>query len=182
MTYCYGYEKECIVNDDPKTTTLQKSVESCSDINPLSIFDPGKAILDALGNPDGLTVSDDGTVTDDGSNSDNGADSGDGSNAAGGSNPVWPSYLTDDFQALGSTSQAMSFLFILGTCVVALSLFLRLSTIRYTWRPGPPTPLDDSDPPPGYPGSPAELPPSNLQIVSLLVRFEAQLLLYLSSY
>ncbi|KAJ5362545.1 hypothetical protein N7541_003389 [Penicillium brevicompactum] len=138
MSYCYGYEKECIVNDDPKTTTLQKSVESCSDLNPLSVFDPGKAILDSIGNPDGV------------------------------SNPQWPSYLTDDFAALGPTSQAMALLFILGTCVVALSLFLRLSTIRYTWRPGPPTPLDDSDPPPGYPGSPADLPPSNLQILSLL--------------
>ncbi|KAJ5333554.1 uncharacterized protein N7506_007337 [Penicillium brevicompactum] len=114
MSYCYGYEKECIVNDDPKTTTLQKSIESCSDLNPLSVFDPGKAILDSIGNPDGV------------------------------SNPQWPSYLTDDFAALGPTSQAMALL------------------------PGPPTPLDDSDPPPGYPGSPADLPPSNLQILSLL--------------
>lgn len=193
MSYCYGFEKECVVNDDPKTTTLQKSITACSDVNPLSIFDPGKAIADAIGDPNGggdggsggSDDSDGGNGGSDGGDGDNddpngGGDGGDGDSddpdgggdgGDGATDPKWPSYLTDDFVALEPTTQAMALLFILGLCTVALSIFLRLSTIRYTWRPpGPPSPLDDSDPPPGYPGSPADLPPSNLQILSLLVR------------
>lgn len=167
MSYCYGFEKECIVNNDPKTTTLQKSITACSDLSPLSIFDPGKANSDAMGGSEGTANGGDSGGGD--SDSDD-PDGGDGAGGDNGPGPKWPSYLTDDFIALAPTSQVMSMLFILGTSTVAVSIFLRLSTIRYTWRPpGPPSPLDDSDPPPGYPGSPTDFPPPNLQILSLVV-------------
>lgn len=67
MSYCFGFEKECVVDDASNTTTIQTTITSCSDLNPLSCFDPGQAILEAIGDTDS-------------------------SNRTG-----WPSYLSDEF-------------------------------------------------------------------------------------
>jgi hypothetical protein len=144
MSYCFGFEKECIVDDTSNTTTIQSSITSCSDLNPLFRFDPGKAILEAIGDVDAM------------------------------SETGWPSYLSDDFFALAPTSQAMTILFILGTCAVALSVVLRLSTVRYIWQPPGSQTVNGIEPPPNYPGylgpSPSDIPPSKFQLVTFIVR------------
>jgi hypothetical protein len=138
MSYCFGFEKECVLNDFENTTTIQSSITACSDINPLSSFDPAQAIPEATGESDGIDEI------------------------------GWPSYLTDDFIALAPTSQTMAMLFILGTCAVGISIFLRLSTVRYIWQPTKPHGID---PPPSYPESPSlsGISPSKLQLATLIV-------------
>ncbi|KAJ5701868.1 actin cortical patch SUR7/pH-response regulator pali [Penicillium malachiteum] len=143
MSYCYGFEKECALDDASNTTTIQRTITACSDLNPLSRFDPGEALLEAIGES--------GSVSKTG----------------------WPSDLSDDFIALAPTRQAMAIMFILGTCAVGLSVLLRLGTVRYIWQPiGPQDHLDGVEPPrhPGYPRqpSPSDIPPSKLQLVTFI--------------
>ncbi|KAJ5703625.1 actin cortical patch SUR7/pH-response regulator pali [Penicillium malachiteum] len=143
MSYCYGFEKECVLDDASNTTTIQRTIISCSDLNPLSRFDPGEALLEAIGES--------GSVSKTG----------------------WPSYLSDDFIALAPTRQAMAVMFILGTCAVGLSVLLRLGTVRYIWQPIGPQDHGDGTEPPSYPGysrqpSPSEIPPSKLQLVTII--------------
>jgi hypothetical protein len=145
MSYCVGFEKECIVDDATNAITIQSVITSCSDLNPLSRFDPGQALLAAAEGAGGTTET------------------------------AWPGYLSDDFLALVPTTQAMALLFILGTCAVAVSIVLRLSTVRYIWQPPvPQSPANGVDPPPSYPaypGSPSsDIPPSKLQLMNFIVR------------
>lgn len=145
MGYCFGFEKECVVDDALNSTTLQSSITACSDPNLLFRFEPGQAIIKA---------------TD---------ESGFAPEAG------WPSYLNDDFIALAPTSQAMTILYLLGTCAVGLSVALRLSTVRYIWQPREPIGLTNAvEPPPGYSDYPkprlqADLPPSTIQLTSFIV-------------
>ncbi|KAJ5116754.1 hypothetical protein N7456_001102 [Penicillium angulare] len=144
MSYCYGFEKECVADDGSNSTTIQSSITACSDLNPLIPFNPGQAIIEAMGGS--VTVIETG----------------------------FPEYIIDDFMALAPTSQTMAFLYILGTCAVGLSVILRLSTVRYIWQPRePPVPIDGIPPPryPGYPNDPlgippSDLPPSKIQLMS----------------
>jgi hypothetical protein len=95
MSYCYDFEKQCVVNDTTKATTIQSTVTTCSDLNPLSLFDPGQAILSVIGKDKNL------------------------------SDLGWPSHVSDDFVALAPTNYVMAIIFILSTCTVALSVLLR---------------------------------------------------------
>ncbi|KAJ5748381.1 actin cortical patch SUR7/pH-response regulator pali [Penicillium nucicola] len=125
MSFCYGLEKECIVDEESGATTIQTVITGCSDQNPLFSFDAGQAFLEAIGAA-GTNIADVG----------------------------WPKYLSDDFIAIAPTTQAMSLFFILGTGMVGLSVMFRLATIRYIWQPRPPVPPTSLEPPPDYPGFP----------------------------
>jgi hypothetical protein len=145
MSYCYGFEKECIVDEDSNTKTVQTIITGCSDQTPLFSFDAGQAFLEALGTA--ATISDVG----------------------------WPSYLSDDFTALAPTAQTMSIFFILGASMAGLLFMLRLATIRYIWQPrGSVSPTTGLESPPDYPGyldpSPPDTPPSKLKLLISLVR------------
>ncbi|KAJ5301807.1 hypothetical protein N7508_006670 [Penicillium antarcticum] len=140
MSYCYGFEKECIVNGDSNAKTVQTIIAGCSDQTPLFSFDAGQAFLEAIGAA--------GTISDVG----------------------WPSYLSDDFTALAPTTQAMSVFFILGTSMVGLSVMLCLTTIRYIWQPrGTMSLTTGLESPPNYPGyadsSLSDTPPSKLKLL-----------------
>ena len=144
MSYCYGFEKECVVDEASNATTIQSIITACSDQTPILRFDPGQVILD--------TIETAGIELDVG----------------------WPSYLSDDFNALAPTSQAMCIFFILGTCAVGLSIILRLAAIRYIWQPrgavSPATGLELPPNYPGYPESPSDVPPSKIQLLISIVR------------
>lgn len=145
MSYCYGFEKECVVDDASNATTIQSIITACSDQTPLLRFDPGQVILDAIGTA-GIEP-----------------------------NVGWPSYLSDGFNALAPTSRAMCIFFIMGTCAVGLSIILRLATIRYIWQPrGAVNPATGLESPPSYPGypesPPSDVPPSKIQLFISMVR------------
>lgn len=153
MGYCFGFEKECVVDDTLNSTTLQSSITACSDPNLLFCFEPGQAIIKAT-DESGLAPE-----------------------------TEWPSYLNDDFIALAPTSQAMTILYLLGTCVVGLSVTLRLSTVRYIWQSREPAGLTNAvEPPPGYSDYPKpllqpDLPPSAIQLTAFIV---SHILFYIS--
>lgn len=52
MNYCFGFEKECITDDGSNTTTIQSTIIACSDLSPLSKFDPGQALTEIIGDSD----------------------------------------------------------------------------------------------------------------------------------
>jgi hypothetical protein len=75
----------------------------------------------------------------------------------------------------------MAFLFIIGTSAVALSVVLRLSTVRQIWQPPGPRSANGIDPP-SYPASPYTLdivPPSNFQLVTFIVRTTSESLAWI---
>ncbi|TPR06772.1 hypothetical protein CAN33_0024245 [Aspergillus niger] len=104
----------------------------------LFTFNPGEAITKALGTPSGSLSPD-----------------------------SWPSWITDDFEALAPTNTTMVLLLILGTATSAIAIGIRIWTVVCARA-------SESSRPPMYPGSSAssfdfDIPPSSIEFFAFLV-------------
>ncbi|KAI9036529.1 SUR7/PalI family protein [Aspergillus affinis] len=109
LSYCQGTNEEC-VTEDTNTTSIVTKLIDCSDRDLLFTFNPGDAIASALGlGPDDPLPS--------------GLD--------------WPGWIDDDFDTLGTTGQAMSVLYVIGTTGAGVSIAVSLWTM---WSASPLSP------------------------------------------
>ena len=97
------------MTEDTNTTSIVTKLTDCSDSDLLFSFNPGDAIATALG-----------LAPDD---------------------PLpgmeWPGWIDDDFDAIGTTAQAMSVLYVIGTTGAGVSIAVSLWTM---WSASPLSP------------------------------------------
>lgn len=110
------------MTESTNTTSIEAKLTDCSDRDLLFSFNPGDAIATALG----LAPADPLPVME------------------------WPSWIDNDFDALGTTSQTMSVLYVIGTTGAGVSIAVSLWTL---WSASPLS------------------PPSTIQFLVLLVSF-----------
>ncbi|OJJ69607.1 hypothetical protein ASPBRDRAFT_45959 [Aspergillus brasiliensis CBS 101740] len=138
MSYCTGYQEICVSDETTNATTIKNEIIDCSDRSVLFTFNPGEAITKAMGTPSDSLSPD-----------------------------SWPSWITDDFEALAPTNTAMVLLLIFGTATSAIAVGVRIWTIVCARA-------SESTRPPMYPGSSAssldlDIPPSSIEFLAFLV-------------
>ncbi|GLA38203.1 hypothetical protein AnigIFM63309_005209 [Aspergillus niger] len=138
MSYCTGYQEIYVSDETTNATTTKTEIVDCSDRSVLFTFNPGEAITKALGTPSGSLSPD-----------------------------SWPSWITDDFEALAPTNTTMVLLLILGTAASAIAIGIRIWTVVCARA-------SESSRPPMYPGSSAssfdfDIPPSSIEFLAFLV-------------
>ncbi|XRM46302.1 hypothetical protein ABZX51_009347 [Aspergillus tubingensis] len=128
MSYCTGYQETYISDETTNATSTKNEIVNCSDRTVLFTFNPGEAIIKAMGTPSSSLSPD-----------------------------SWPPWITDDFEALAPTNTAMVLLMILGTTASAISIGIRIWTVvcarasensRPPMYPGRPASSFDLDIPP----------------------------------
>ncbi|BCS11023.1 hypothetical protein AKAW_09706 [Aspergillus luchuensis IFO 4308] len=137
MSYCTGYQETYISDETTNATSTKNEIVDCSDRTVLFTFNPGEAIIKAMGTPSGSLSPD-----------------------------SWPSWITDDFEALAPTNTAMVLLMILGTTASAISIGIRIWTVVCARA-------SENSRPPMYPGRPAssfdlDIPPSSIEFLAYL--------------
>ncbi|PYH37149.1 uncharacterized protein BO87DRAFT_456842 [Aspergillus neoniger CBS 115656] len=137
MSYCTGYQETYISDETTNATSTKNEIVDCSDRTVLFTFKPGEAIIKAMGTSSGSLSPD-----------------------------SWPSWITDDFEALAPTNTAMVLLMILGTTASAISIGIRIWTVVCARA-------SEKSRPPMYPGRPAssfdlDIPPSSIELLAYL--------------